>query len=78
MGFKSEILPLFTQMDIDHMRQHGVELDSYDYMKVPDHATAVLGQVVQQKMPPPESGEDPWPMYRCEIFMLWMASGFQP
>jgi len=78
VSFKSDILPLFTQMDIDHMQGFGVELDSYDYMKDPGNAKSVYYQVSQKLMPPAHSGEDPWSEDKVALFDDWMEGGYQP
>jgi hypothetical protein len=78
VSFKSDILPLFTAMDIEHMEGFGVELDSYDYMKQPGNAKSVYYQVSSGLMPPPDSGEDPWSEDKVALFDEWMEGGFQP
>ena len=32
VSFSKDIQPMFREVDIDHMRIHGVYLDSYEYM----------------------------------------------
>jgi hypothetical protein len=78
VSFQNDILPLFTKMDIEHMRGMGVDLDKYDYMKVPAHAEDVYTQVSQQLMPPSDSGEDPWSADKVTLFSEWMKGGYQP
>jgi hypothetical protein len=78
VSFKTDILPLFTQMDIDHMQDLGVQLDSYDYMKDPSNAQDVYKQVSAKKMPPPDSGEDPWSEEKVNLFKTWMDEGYPP
>lgn len=78
-SFQRDILPLFTQRDIEGMRK-GFNLDSYDDVK--KHAAAIydrirgIGGAVMP--PPPPRGEGPWPQSRIELFAKWMADGFQP
>jgi len=78
-SFQRDILPLFTQRDIEGMRK-GFNLDSYDDVK--KHAVAIydrirgIGGAVMP--PPPPIGEGPWPQSRIELFAKWMADGFQP
>ena len=78
-SFQTDILPLFTQRDIEGMRK-GFNLDSYDDVK--RHAAAIydrirgIGGAVMP--PPPPTGEGPWPQSRIELFAKWMADGFQP
>jgi hypothetical protein len=79
VSFAQDILPLFTQTDIDHMQNLGVSLNSYSYMSVPDNANAVYQQVSTQQMPPPPpEGEGPWSGANVALFKSWMDGGFQP
>jgi hypothetical protein len=77
-SFAADILPLFTQMDVDHMRGFGVDLDDYDFMKQPDNAGSVYDQVSSGSMPPPDSGEERWPEEKVALFGEWMKGGYQP
>ena len=78
-SFQKDILPLFTQRDIEGMRK-GFNLDSYDDVK--KHAAAIydrirgIGGAVMP--PPPPAGEGPWPQSRIELFAKWMADAFPP
>jgi hypothetical protein len=54
-SFQNDILPMFTQTDIDHMSQFNVILNDYSYMSQPDNAANVYTQVSQGSMPPPPS-----------------------
>ena len=78
VSFKGDILPLFTQMDVDHMRGFAIELDDYAFMKQPDNAQAVYDQVASGSMPPPESGEERWSEDKVTLFGDWIKGGFQP
>jgi hypothetical protein len=78
VSFQSDILPLFTQMDVDHMEGFGVELASYDYMKQPDNAKAVYAQVWTGSMPPPGSGEERWSEDQVALLKAWIDGGYQP
>jgi len=57
VSFAQDIRPLFTDIDVAHMRNLGVWLDDFDYMRDPSHAQRVLGQVSAGVMPPRRSGE---------------------
>ena len=59
VSFKTEILPLFTSMDIEHMSHVGVSLDDYAYMSQPANASSVYERVSTGTMPPSDSGEQP-------------------
>ncbi len=79
VSFKSDILPLFTQTDIDHMAGFGVELDSYDYMSAPEHAEDVYYQVSAKLMPPSGGGAaGPWSDDKISLFKAWMDGGRKP
>jgi hypothetical protein len=62
VSFSGDIRPLFTAMDIEHMRRVGVALDDIAYMSDPEHAESVYQKLSSKQMPPPYSGESPWPM----------------
>jgi hypothetical protein len=78
-SFKAEILPLFTQRDIQGMSK-AFNLASYDDVKA--HAAAIfdrirgIGGAVMP--PPPPKGEGPWPQSRIDLFAKWVADGCQP
>jgi hypothetical protein len=52
VSFAQDIRPLFTDIDVAHMRNLGVSLDDFDYMRDLSHAQRVLGQVSAGVMPP--------------------------
>jgi hypothetical protein len=78
-SFQKDILPLFTETDIDHMKgtDNPVYLDDYDYMKDPDHARSVYHKVSTGQMPPSEYG-GPWPEDKVTLFKTWMDGGYAP
>jgi hypothetical protein len=78
VSFKAEILPLFTPMDIQHMKEQSFPLDDYDFMSQPDNASSVYDQVSTGAMPPSWSGEDPWSDEKVSLFKEWMEGGYQP
>ncbi len=69
---------MFTAIDIEHMRRAGVALDDIAYMSDPGHAESVHQKLSSKQMPPPSSGESPWPDANIQLFRDWMAGGFQP
>ena len=81
VSFEADILPLFTQKDIEHMDRLRVHLSDYAYMSDPtnDHANAhhVHECVSIGEMPPANSGEEPWRPEQVELFSRWMAAGYQ-
>ena len=76
--FSRDIRPLFTAMDIEHMRQAGVALDDIAYMSDPNHAERVYQKLSSKQMPPPYSGESAWPDANIQLFRDWIDGGFQP
>jgi hypothetical protein len=78
VSFSRDIRPLFTAMDIEHMRRAGVTLDDIVYMSDPEHAESVYQKLSGKQMPPPDSGEGPWPDANIQLFRDWMDGGFQP
>jgi hypothetical protein len=77
VGFKTDIVPLFTSMDIDHMGRVGLALDDYSSMSQPAIARAVYEQVSSGSMPPSDSGEQPWSQDKVQLFKAWMDGGYQ-
>jgi hypothetical protein len=78
VSFKTDIRPLFTSMDIEHMNELGVSLDDHAYMSQPANASSVYEQVSAGTMPPGNSGEEPWPEDKVQQFKAWMDGGYQP
>jgi hypothetical protein len=77
VSFAQDIRPLFTDMDIAHMKAAGVLLDDFEYMRDPAHSQKVLDAVSTGAMPPQSSGEPSWPPDSVQIFRDWMAAGCQ-
>ena len=78
VSFAQDIRPLFTDMDIAHMKNFGVSLDDFDYMRDPAHAESVLRRVKSGSMPPKRSREPPWSAESVQLLQDWMAAGYQP
>jgi len=78
-SFEVDILPLFTQRDIQGMSK-AFNLASYDEVKA--HAAAIfdrirgIGGAVMP--PPPPKGEGPWAQSRIDLFAKWVADGCPP
>jgi hypothetical protein len=78
-SFEADILPLFTQRDIQGMSK-AFNLASYDEVKA--HAAAIfdrirgIGGAVMP--PPPPKGEGPWAQSRIDLFAKWVADGCPP
>jgi hypothetical protein len=77
VSFAQDIRPLFTDMDIAHMKNFGVTLDDFGYMRDPAHAQKVLDAVSAGRMPPGSSGEPPWSSDNVQLFRDWIAAGYQ-
>ena len=76
VSFQTDILPLFTSMDIEHMSRGDVLLDDYSYMSRPENATKVHEMVASGAMPPSSSGEEPWSEDKVGLFKQWMDGGY--
>jgi hypothetical protein len=78
VSFEQDILPLFTQTDIEHMQRMGVELNDYSYMRAPDNAMKVYDQLSSKKMPPSVGGgAGPWSDTNINLFKSWIDGGYQ-
>jgi len=80
ISFRSSILPLFTQVDIDHMKN---VLDLSRYEDVKANAEAILGRLegtTGSVMPPPPSlgGSGPWSRQQVAVFKQWIDDGCNP
>ena len=77
VSFAQDIRPLFTDMDIAHMKAACVLLDDFEYMRDPAHSQKVLDAMSTGAMPPQSSGEPSWPPDSVQLFRDWMAAGCQ-
>jgi hypothetical protein len=77
ISFKTDIVSLFTSVDIEHMSRLEVPLDDYAYMSQPDNAAGVYRQVSNGTMPPSASG-GPWSEDKVQLFKQWMDGGYAP
>jgi hypothetical protein len=78
VSFASDIKPLFTAMDRDHMLNEVGMFDLWSYDDVKTNANAIYRAVKNGSMPPPGDGEDRWPASQVDTFKQWMDGGFQP
>ena len=82
VSFAAAILPLFRQIDIDHMKPHGVLLDDYAYMADPAgdhaHASGVYDSLTGKTAPRMPPGGPYWPETQLAILEAWIAGGYQP
>ena len=70
---------MFWEVDIDHMKVHGVHLDDYQYMsdatKNYANAEAVGAILAGQTMPP---GGPFWTARQLDLYGKWRVEGYQP
>ena len=80
ISFSADIKPLFSSIDISHMKRFGVELDSYTYMSNPDNANAVLATLSPHDGQPPSMppGGPYWTAGQLALFAQWQTGGYQP
>lgn len=79
VSFAADIRPLFRDIDVQHMKGLGVNLDDYSYMSDPtgNHANAqsVEDHLTQQSMPP---GGPYWTAAQLALFAQWRNDGYLP
>ena len=80
VSFAADIKPLFRDVDIDHMRSFGVNLDDYSYMSDPSNADAVLSTLTPTGNQPPSMppGGPYWTQAQLALFAQWQQDGYQP
>lgn len=76
LSFAGDIRPMFTDMDVAHMKPFGMDLSSRD--DVAGHADDIYKVVSSGAMPPSGSGEAPWTPEQCERFKEWQNQGCPP
>lgn len=81
LSFARDILPLFRPVDIEHMKVHGVMLDSYDYMSDPqgNHANARgVHDSLSGPAPIMPPGGPFWQKAQLDLLESWMKEGYAP
>ena len=92
VSFKTDILPLFTPTDIQHMTGMGVQLSDYTWMSnaaggtvvtcgpFSDHgnAQAVYAALSGKCQPQMPLGGPYWTPAQLQLFQQWMTDGYQP
>jgi len=76
LSFEKDIRPMFTDLDIDHMKAAGIDLS--DARSVAAYSEAIYATVSDGSMPPPSSGEPSWTAEMCERFNEWRNGGCLP
>jgi hypothetical protein len=72
LSFATDIRPMFTDLDVAHMKVAGIDLS--DRNEVMAHADAIYQTVSTGTMPPPSSGETRWTPEMCDRFKRWQAA----
>ena len=76
LSFANDIRPMFTDMDVEHMKPFGIDLS--DRADVEKNADAIYETVSYGSMPPRNSGEPRWTPEMCERFKTWREQGCPP
>ena len=76
LSFAKDIRPLFTDLDVAHMKPLGIDLSSSD--DVAANADAIYETVNTGSMPPANSGESRWTQDSCARFKAWQTQGCPP
>jgi hypothetical protein len=76
LSFEKDIRPMFTDLDVAHMKPAGFDLSSYADVK--EGAEAIYDVVSDGSMPPSSSGEARWTAEMCERFQRWRDQGCPP
>jgi len=77
VSFATNILPLFTQVDINCMKTKGVNLSSYAFVSVPQNAQNILNHL-NGTTPPQMPPSGPWSAANIALFQAWIDGGYQP
>jgi hypothetical protein len=76
LSFATDIRPMFTEMDVEHMQGLGYDLS--DRSSVEAYADAIYETVSIGTMPPRNSGEPAWTPEMCARFKSWVDQGCPP
>lgn len=72
-SFRLHILPLFRDLDVQHMRPY---LDLTDYEDVKVNADEILKRLKSKTRPmPPVADDGPWPEEWIALFERWIEEG---
>jgi len=75
LSFAKDIRPMFTDIDVAHMKNAGMDLS--DRASVMKNADAIYKTVSEGTMPPPSTGER-WTPEMCTKFKDWQTQGCPP
>lgn len=73
LSFEKDIRPMFTDMDVEHMKPFGIDLSSRDDVEA--SGDSIFETVSSGTMPPRNSGEPRWTPEMCERFKAWREQG---
>lgn len=73
LSFAKDIRPMFTDVDVAHMKPLGADLSDWESVKA--HADGIYQAVSSGIMPPPSSGEARWTPEMCDRFKSWQEQG---
>jgi hypothetical protein len=76
LSFAKDIRPLFTELDVAHMKPAGIDLSNR--ADVEAHADAIYRTVSEGSMPPASAGEVRWSPEMCDRFKKWREQGCRP
>jgi hypothetical protein len=74
-SFARDIRPMFTDIDVEHMKRLNIDLSSYD--DVQSFAHSIYRTVSNGTMPPPGTGKQ-WTPEMCERFKQWQRDNCPP
>jgi hypothetical protein len=75
LTFARDIRPMFTEMDVDHMKSM---MDLADRDSVFQNADDIYAAVSSGSMPPAKSGGARWSAEMCARFKSWKDGGGAP
>jgi hypothetical protein len=80
VSFAGDVRPLFSAVDISHMKSYDIMLDDYTFMSNPDHANQVLEALSPHDSEPPSMppGGPYWTADKLALFVQWQKDGYQP
>jgi hypothetical protein len=76
LSFAKDIRPMFTDLDVEHMKPLGADLSDWNDVKA--HVDSIYEAVTSGAMPPKASGEARWTPEMCDRFKRWKDEGCPP
>jgi hypothetical protein len=78
VSFKNVILPMFSSDEVLCMASHGVHLDNYEWMKIPENALNVYYHLTGVREPRMPLNGPYWSDVQIAKFKAWIDSRFLP